>query len=74
MFCLSDIPQDLDHVGPSLWSQRFLTFVHLDHIPQIVNNVPDIGLNEAFIFLCAFLLAFDIVSRYHNAFECIESH
>lgn len=55
-------------IGPSFWDQRFLTFTHLDHIPQVAEIVPDIGLNEAFMVFAAFSLAFNIVSRYYHAF------
>lgn len=55
--------------GPSFWDQRFLTFTHLEHIPQIVGIVPDIGLNEAFMVFAAFGLALNILSRYDHAFE-----
>ena len=63
-----------DNVGPSFWDQRILTFARLDHIPQIVEIVSDIGLNEAFILFAASLLSLNIVSRYQDAFECIENH
>lgn len=55
-------------VGPSFWDQRFLAFTRLDHIPQVVEIVPDIGLNEAFMAFSAFGLAFNIVSRYFHVF------
>jgi ethanolaminephosphotransferase len=55
-------------VGPTFWDQRFLTFTRLDHIPQVVESVPDIGLNEAFMVFSAFGLAFNIVSRYYHVF------
>lgn len=57
------------HVGPSFWDQRFLTFTHLHHIPQVVEIVPNIGLNEAFMVFAGFGLAFNIVSRYYHVFS-----
>ncbi|KAG6379671.1 choline ethanolaminephosphotransferase [Boletus reticuloceps] len=50
--------------GPSFWDQRFVTFAQLDHIPRVVDIVPDIDLNEAFIVLSVFVLALNILSRY----------
>ena len=55
-------------VGPSFWDQRFLTFTHLHHIPQVIHIVPDISLSEAFMVFAAFGLAFNIVSRYYHTF------
>ena len=59
-------PRTYGRVGPSFWDQRFLTFTRLDHISQVVDIVPDIGLNEAFMVFSAFGLAFNIVSRYYH--------
>ncbi|KAG2364834.1 hypothetical protein BDR07DRAFT_1450115 [Suillus spraguei] len=48
--------------GPTFWDTKILTFTHLDRIPQVVQNVPNIGLNESFMVFAAFALAFNIVS------------
>jgi len=59
--------------GPTFWDQRFLTFTRLDHIPQVVESVPDIGLNEAFMVFSAFGLAFNIVSSYRNVHKAMRT-
>ncbi|KAF8553803.1 Choline/ethanolaminephosphotransferase [Imleria badia] len=59
--------------GPSFWDQRFLTLTHLNLIPQVVENVPDIGLNEAFILFAASLLSFDIASSYRNVYKAMRA-
>ncbi|KAG9313835.1 hypothetical protein JVU11DRAFT_4600 [Chiua virens] len=59
--------------GPSFWDQRLLTFTRLDAIPRIVEVVPDIGLNEAFMVFAAFGLAFNIVSSYWNVWKAMRS-
>lgn len=51
------------HTGPTFWDKKLLTFTRLDRIPQIVQHVPNIGLNESFMVFGAFGLAFNIVSR-----------
>ncbi|KAF8122699.1 choline ethanolaminephosphotransferase [Boletus edulis] len=55
--------------GPSFWDQRFVTFAQLDHIPWVVDIVPDIALNEAFIVLSVFVLALNILSSWRNVYE-----
>ncbi|KAF8553808.1 Choline/ethanolaminephosphotransferase, partial [Imleria badia] len=59
--------------GPSFWDQRFLTVAHLDHIPQVVEIVPDIGLNEAFLTFAACVLSFSIVSSYQNVYKAMRA-
>ncbi|KAF8435748.1 choline ethanolaminephosphotransferase [Boletus edulis BED1] len=59
--------------GPSFWDQRFLTFTHLRNIPQVVDIVPDIGLNEAFMVFAASGLAFNIVSSYGNVYKAMRA-
>jgi len=49
--------------GPAFWDKKLLTFTHLDRIPQVVQHVPNIGLNESFMVFGAFGLAFNIFSR-----------
>ncbi|KAG8219253.1 hypothetical protein J3R82DRAFT_92, partial [Butyriboletus roseoflavus] len=60
-------------IGPSFWDQRFLTFIHLNHIPQVVDFFPDIGLNEAFMVFAAFGLAFNIVCSYRNVYKAMRA-
>jgi ethanolaminephosphotransferase len=50
--------------GPTFWDQGILTFTRLNRIPQVVQHVPNIGLNESFMVFGAFALAFNIVSRW----------
>lgn len=59
--------------GPTFWDTKILTFTHLDRIPQVVQNVPNIGLNESFMVFAAFALAFNIVSSYRNVIKATKS-
>lgn len=59
--------------GPAFWDTKILTFTHLDRIPQVVQNVPNIGLNESFMVFGAFGLAFNIVSSYRNVIKATKS-
>ncbi|KAF8899396.1 Choline/ethanolaminephosphotransferase [Infundibulicybe gibba] len=51
--------------GPTFWDKGILTVTRLDHVP-LVNKLPNIGLNEAFMVFGAFGLAFNIYSSYMN--------
>ncbi|KAF8553815.1 Choline/ethanolaminephosphotransferase [Imleria badia] len=59
--------------GPSFWDQRFLTFSRLDNIPQVVEIVLDIGLNEAFVVFVASLSAFSIASSCRKVYNVMRA-
>ncbi|OJA19270.1 hypothetical protein AZE42_04494 [Rhizopogon vesiculosus] len=59
--------------GPTFWDQGFLTFTCLDRIPQVVQHVPNIGLNESFMVFGAFALAFNIISSYRNVIRATKA-
>ncbi|EIW87360.1 choline ethanolaminephosphotransferase [Coniophora puteana RWD-64-598 SS2] len=52
--------------GPSFWDTGILTFTRLDKIPLIASNIPNIGLNEAFMVFGALSLGFNILGSYAN--------
>ncbi|KAF9012789.1 choline ethanolaminephosphotransferase [Hymenopellis radicata] len=51
--------------GPAFWDTPILTFLHLDHL-AIFSDIPNVGLNDAFMVFAAFGLAFNIVNSYMN--------
>lgn len=59
--------------GPTFWDKKLLTFTRLDRIPQVVQHVPNIGLNESFMVFGAFALAFNIFSSYRNVIKATKS-
>lgn len=59
--------------GPTFWDQKILTFTRLDRILQVVQHVPNIGLNESFMVFGAFALAFNIVSSYRNVLKATKA-
>ncbi|KAG2144675.1 CDP-alcohol phosphatidyltransferase-domain-containing protein [Suillus bovinus] len=59
--------------GPTFWDKKLLTFTRLNKIPQIVQHVPNIGLNESFMVFGAFGLAFNIISSYRNVIKATRS-
>lgn len=59
--------------GPSFWDKGVLSFTHLDVIPWVAENVPNIRLNEAFMLFAAFGLAFNIVSSYGNVRKAMKA-
>ncbi|KAG2032965.1 CDP-alcohol phosphatidyltransferase-domain-containing protein [Suillus americanus] len=59
--------------GPTFWDKKLLTFTRLDRIPQVVQHVPNIGLNESFMVFGAFGLAFNIFSSYRNVIKATKS-
>jgi len=52
--------------GTSFWDIGILTFTGLNHIPRIADNVPNVGLNEAFMIFGTGALAFNIIASYRN--------
>ncbi|KAF4573669.1 hypothetical protein EYR36_008187 [Pleurotus pulmonarius] len=59
--------------GPQFWDIGVLTFTHLDRIPFLEKNIPNIGLNETFMVFGAFGLAFNIASSYANVWRATRS-
>ena len=50
-------------IGPSFWDTKILSFTRLDVFPVLTKLIPNIGLNEAFMVVGGFGLAFNIFSR-----------
>lgn len=59
--------------GPTFWDKKILTVTRLDRIPQVVQHIPNIGLNESFMVFGAFALAFNIVSSYRNVIKATKA-
>ncbi|KAJ3547758.1 hypothetical protein NM688_g5370 [Phlebia brevispora] len=55
--------------GPTFWDQPVLTFLGVEHVPQIAKYIPNRGLNEAFMWFGAVGLAFNITTSYINVFK-----
>ena len=50
--------------GPQFWDQDFLAFTRLDRYPIVLEYIPRLGLNDAFMALGGVVLAFNIVTRW----------
>jgi len=59
--------------GTSFWDTGILTFTRLDRIPRIVEIVPNVGLNEAFMIFGGFALAFNILASYANVHKATKA-
>lgn len=55
--------------GPSFWDRGILSVVGLDKVEWIRSNVPNVGLNVAFMLFGAAGLAFNIVTSYSNVYK-----
>ncbi|KAF8586240.1 choline ethanolaminephosphotransferase [Ramaria rubella] len=55
--------------GPTVWDTGILTFTRLDSVEWITENVPNVGLNEAFMIFGGFALAFNIITSYGNVYQ-----
>ncbi|KAJ7508427.1 Choline/ethanolaminephosphotransferase [Mycena galericulata] len=51
--------------GPSFWDTGILSFLHLTSIP-LVNQLPDLPLNDSFMVFAAFGVCFNVYSSYSN--------
>ncbi|KAK7063617.1 choline ethanolaminephosphotransferase [Favolaschia claudopus] len=51
--------------GPSFWDTGMLTFLHLTNVP-IINQLPDMSLNDSFMAFGAFGVAFNLQASYRN--------
>ena len=49
--------------GPQFWDRDLLTFTRLDKFPVVLEYVPRLGLNDAFMVLGGVVLAFNIMTR-----------
>ena len=50
-------------VGTQLWDQGILTLLGLTKVEWITSRIPDYGLNEAFMVIGGFGLAYNVVIR-----------
>ncbi|PIL31284.1 hypothetical protein GSI_05982 [Ganoderma sinense ZZ0214-1] len=55
--------------GPEFWDRDFLATTHLDRYPIILEYVPRLGLNDAFMVLGGVVLAYNIVTSYYNVYK-----
>ncbi|KAH9950982.1 Choline/ethanolaminephosphotransferase [Amylocystis lapponica] len=55
--------------GTTFWDTGFLTFTGLWKIPAIAENIPDIGMNELFMFLGGVVVALNIMISYFNVYK-----
>ncbi|VDB84302.1 unnamed protein product [Peniophora sp. CBMAI 1063] len=55
--------------GPTFWDTPFLTFTGLDKIDLVSQYVPNVGINETFMFMAGWGLAFNIVGSYTNVYK-----
>ncbi|KAI0783172.1 Choline/ethanolaminephosphotransferase [Abortiporus biennis] len=55
--------------GPQFWDTGVLTFFHLEEVEQVTKYVPNIGLNETFMFLAGIGLGFNIITSYINVYQ-----
>ncbi|KAF4611587.1 hypothetical protein D9613_004532 [Agrocybe pediades] len=53
------------YYGTGFWEQRIWTFTGLSRVP-LINKLPNLPLNEAFMVFGAFGLAFNIITSYMN--------
>ncbi|KAK7051503.1 hypothetical protein VNI00_004477 [Paramarasmius palmivorus] len=51
--------------GPQVWDTPTFTFLGIDHL-EVLQGIPNIGLNEAFMVFGGFGLAFNIFTSYYN--------
>jgi ethanolaminephosphotransferase len=49
--------------GPTFWDQKVLTIAGLEDNEVIASLVPNVGMNEAFMFMAGWGLAYNICSR-----------
>ena len=52
------------HAGPQFWDQDFLAFTRLERYPIVLEYIPRLGLNDAFMALGGVVLALNIVTRW----------
>lgn len=50
-------------IGTQLWDQGVLTLLGLEKVEWIASRIPDYGLNEAFMVIGGFGLAYNVVIR-----------
>ncbi|KAJ7157318.1 Choline/ethanolaminephosphotransferase [Mycena filopes] len=58
--------------GPSFWDTGILTFLRLTNIP-VVNQLPDLPLNDSFMVFGAFGVAFNVQASYRNVRRAMRS-
>ncbi|KAF7340906.1 Choline ethanolaminephosphotransferase [Mycena sanguinolenta] len=51
--------------GPSFWDTGILTFLRLTNVP-VINQLPDMPLNDSFMVFGAFGVAFNVQASYRN--------
>jgi ethanolaminephosphotransferase len=51
-------------IGTQFWDQGVLSLLGLTEVEWIVSRIPDYGLNEAFMVLGGFGLAYNVVIRW----------
>lgn len=51
-------------IGRTIWDTPVLTLLRLEQIPQIASRIPNIAVNELFMWYGAVFLAFNIITRY----------
>jgi len=51
--------------GPAFWDTGILSFLHLTNVP-LVNQLPDLPLNDSFMVFAAFGVCFNVCSSYNN--------
>lgn len=62
----------LKFVGPTFWDQPILTFLGIEHIPEVAKYIPNKGLNEAFMWFGGLGLASNIVTRSAHSHRAAE--
>ncbi|KAI0713131.1 Choline/ethanolaminephosphotransferase [Cerioporus squamosus] len=55
--------------GPQFWDRDFLEVTRLDKYPIVLEYIPRLGLNDAFMVLGGVVLAFNIVTSYINVYK-----
>ncbi|KAL1664877.1 hypothetical protein EV122DRAFT_224026 [Schizophyllum commune] len=56
--------------GPTFWDTGILTIANLENVPPF-DRIPNIGLNEAFMYFGAVGLAFNIFTSYGNVLKAV---
>ncbi|KZT42602.1 Choline/ethanolaminephosphotransferase [Sistotremastrum suecicum HHB10207 ss-3] len=58
--------------GPSIWDTPILRVLHLENVGFLSNSVLNLGINEVFLVLCGFGLAFNVVTSCANVTRSIK--
>ena len=56
-------------LGPEFWDRDFFTTTRLAKYPIVLEYVPRLGLNDAFMVLGGVVLAYNIVTSYYNVYK-----